>query len=125
MGRVSKIDLHLTSDALTGPLRDHQSALHGAADTWVFYSRSRRMACARRPPYNVRSVSPAALLGAPMRLLVTAGNTLALVDRVRCLTNVFTGRTGAAIALCAHQRGHAVTLLTSHPEAVTPPAAGK
>jgi phosphopantothenoylcysteine synthetase/decarboxylase len=53
-----------------------------------------------------------------MNLVVTAGNTLALIDRVRCLTNVFTGRTGAAIALEAHRRGHAVTLLTSHPEAV-------
>src|SRR5437764_14241317 len=53
-----------------------------------------------------------------MNLLVTAGNTLVLIDRVRCLTNIFTGRTGAAIALHAHQRGHNVTLLTSHPEAV-------
>jgi phosphopantothenoylcysteine synthetase/decarboxylase len=53
-----------------------------------------------------------------MRILVTAGNTLVPIDRVRCLTNVFTGRTGAAIALHAHDRGHAVTLLTSHPEAV-------
>ncbi len=53
-----------------------------------------------------------------MNLLVTAGNTLALIDRVRCITNVFTGRTGAAIALHAHARGHRVTLLTSHPEAV-------
>jgi phosphopantothenoylcysteine synthetase/decarboxylase len=53
-----------------------------------------------------------------MNLLVTAGNTLVLVDRVRCITNIFSGRTGAAIALAAHERGHAVTLLTSHPEAV-------
>ena len=53
-----------------------------------------------------------------MRPLVTAGNTLTPIDRVRCITNVFTGRTGAAIALEAHRRGHAVTLLTSHPEAV-------
>ncbi len=53
-----------------------------------------------------------------MKLLVTAGNTLVPIDRVRCLTNVFTGRTGAAIALHAHERGHAVVLLTSHPEAV-------
>jgi phosphopantothenoylcysteine synthetase/decarboxylase len=54
----------------------------------------------------------------PMNVLVTAGNTLVPIDRVRCITNVFTGRTGAAIALRAHQVGHAVTLLTSHPEAV-------
>jgi phosphopantothenoylcysteine synthetase/decarboxylase len=56
---------------------------------------------------------------AAMNLLVTAGNTLTLIDRVRCITNIFTGRTGAAIALCARERGHTVTLLTSHPEAVT------
>jgi phosphopantothenoylcysteine synthetase/decarboxylase len=53
-----------------------------------------------------------------MNLLVTAGNTQARIDKVRCLTNIFTGRTGASIALCAHERGHDVTLLTSHPEAV-------
>lgn len=53
-----------------------------------------------------------------MNVLVTAGNTLALIDKVRCITNVFTGRTGASIALEAHARGHSVTLLTSHPEAV-------
>jgi phosphopantothenoylcysteine synthetase/decarboxylase len=53
-----------------------------------------------------------------MNLLVTAGNTLAPIDQVRCITNIFTGRTGAAIALCGHQRGHDVILLTSHPEAV-------
>jgi phosphopantothenoylcysteine synthetase/decarboxylase len=53
-----------------------------------------------------------------MRMLVTAGNTQAPIDRVRCITNIFTGRTGAAIALRAWGRGHAVTLYTSHAEAV-------
>jgi phosphopantothenate---cysteine ligase (CTP) len=53
-----------------------------------------------------------------MNLLVTAGNTLAPIDRVRGLTNVFTGRTGAAVALHAHERGHRVVLLTSRPDAV-------
>src|SRR5262245_55856967 len=53
-----------------------------------------------------------------MDILVTAGNTLVPIDRVRGLTNVFTGRTGAAVALAAHARGHRVILLTSHPEAV-------
>ncbi len=53
-----------------------------------------------------------------MKLLVTAGNTRVLLDQVRCLTNVFTGRTGTAIALEAYRRGHQVTLLTSHPEVV-------
>jgi phosphopantothenoylcysteine synthetase/decarboxylase len=56
-----------------------------------------------------------------MHILVTAGNTLVPIDRVRCLTNIFTGRTGAALALCAHERGHHVTLLTSHPEAIAMP----
>ena len=53
-----------------------------------------------------------------MKVLVTAGNTLAPIDRVRAITNVFTGRTGARIALAAHDRGHSVTLLSSRPEAV-------
>ena len=53
-----------------------------------------------------------------MKLLVTAGNTQTPIDRVRCITNIFTGRTGASIALHAHERGHDVTLLTSHPEAI-------
>jgi phosphopantothenate---cysteine ligase (CTP) len=56
-----------------------------------------------------------------MNILVTAGNTQVLIDRVRCITNIFTGRTGAAIARCAWERGHRVTLLTSHPEVVEVP----
>jgi phosphopantothenoylcysteine synthetase/decarboxylase len=55
-----------------------------------------------------------------MKILVTAGNTQVLIDRVRCLTNIFTGRTGARIAEHAYDRGHEVTLLTSHPETVPP-----
>jgi phosphopantothenate---cysteine ligase (CTP) len=51
-----------------------------------------------------------------MNILVTAGNTQTPVDRVRCITNVFSGRTGAQIAARAFDRGHAVALLTSHPE---------
>jgi phosphopantothenoylcysteine synthetase/decarboxylase len=53
-----------------------------------------------------------------MNILVTAGNTRIFIDKVRCLTNIFTGRTGAGIALEACRRGHEVVLLTSHPEAV-------
>src|SRR5256885_12524303 len=53
-----------------------------------------------------------------MHVLVTAGNTQAPIDRVRCITNIFTGRTGASVALRAWERGNTVTLLTSHPEAV-------
>ncbi|AMV27414.1 phosphopantothenate--cysteine ligase [Gemmata sp. SH-PL17] len=51
-----------------------------------------------------------------MNILVTAGNTQTPVDRVRCITNIFSGRTGAQVASRAFERGHTVTLLTSHPE---------
>jgi phosphopantothenate-cysteine ligase/phosphopantothenoylcysteine decarboxylase/phosphopantothenate--cysteine ligase len=53
-----------------------------------------------------------------MRILVTAGNTQTPIDEVRCITNIFTGRTGTQIALEARQRGHGITLLTSHPQVV-------
>ncbi len=53
-----------------------------------------------------------------MRIFITAGNTQAPIDKVRCITNIFTGRTGAAIALEAYRRGHSVTLATSHPEVI-------
>src|SRR5262245_57600193 len=58
-----------------------------------------------------------------MHILVTAGNTLTLIDKVRGITNIFTGRTGGMIAVEAHRRGHQVTLLTSHPESVEAPSA--
>src|SRR5262245_58228378 len=54
-----------------------------------------------------------------MRILVTAGNTQAPIDRVRCITNIFTGRTGSHIAVAAHAAGQDVTLLTSHPEVIS------
>ncbi len=60
-----------------------------------------------------------------MRVLVTAGNTQTPIDQVRCITNVFSGRTGTRIACEARRRGHAVTLLTSHPEVVKEIAGGK
>ena len=53
-----------------------------------------------------------------MKVLVTAGNTQTPIDQVRCITNIFSGRTGTRIALEAFQRGHDVCLLTSHPEVV-------
>jgi len=56
-----------------------------------------------------------------MRIFITAGNTQTPIDRVRCITNIFTGRTGAHIALEAHRRGHHVTLATSRPEVVDSP----
>ena len=48
----------------------------------------------------------------PLNVLVTAGNTQTPLDRVRAITNIFSGRTGTRIALEAHRRGHRVTLLT-------------
>ncbi len=60
-----------------------------------------------------------------MNILVTAGNTLVPIDRVRCITNVFTGRTGAGIARFAWERGHTVTLLTSHPEVAEAPVSDR
>ncbi len=51
-----------------------------------------------------------------MKILVTAGNTQSPIDRVRCITNIFSGRTGAQVALEAHERGHDVVLVTSQPE---------
>ncbi|MFM8274218.1 MAG: phosphopantothenoylcysteine decarboxylase [Gemmata sp.] len=53
-----------------------------------------------------------------MNFLITAGNTQAPIDRVRCITNTFSGRTGAAVARTAWGRGHTVTLATSRPEAL-------
>lgn len=54
-----------------------------------------------------------------MRILVTAGNTQAPIDQVRCITNIFSGRTGANIAVRAAERHHDVLLLTSHPDVVS------
>lgn len=51
-----------------------------------------------------------------MNFFVTAGNTQSLIDRVRCVTNIFSGRTGASVARTAWGRGHTVTLATSNPE---------
>jgi phosphopantothenoylcysteine synthetase/decarboxylase len=42
------------------------------------------------------------------------------IDRVRGITNIFTGRTGAQIATEAIKRGHHAELLTSHPETAFP-----
>lgn len=50
-----------------------------------------------------------------MNILITAGNTHAPIDRVRVITNVFTGRTGANLARTAWARGHHITVLTSQP----------
>jgi phosphopantothenate-cysteine ligase/phosphopantothenoylcysteine decarboxylase/phosphopantothenate--cysteine ligase len=53
-----------------------------------------------------------------MKFLVTTGNTQTPIDQVRCITNIFSGRTGTRIALEAWRRGHDVCLLTSHPDVI-------
>ena len=53
-----------------------------------------------------------------MKILVTAGNTQTPIDKVRCLTNIFSGKTGALIALEAVRRGHTVLHFNSHPEII-------
>jgi len=50
-----------------------------------------------------------------MNVLITAGNTHAPIDRLRVITHVFTGRTGAQLARTAWARGHTMTVLTSQP----------
>ena len=50
-----------------------------------------------------------------MKILVTAGATMTMIDQVRAITNIFKGRTGTDIARYLHSR-HEVTLLTSNPE---------
>src|SRR5260370_772339 len=78
-------------------------------------------------PGGERAGGHPAALGAertPMTRLVTAGNTQVPIDKVRYSTNIFSGRTGASIALEAHRRGHDVTLLTSHPEVIPELGAG-
>ena len=57
-----------------------------------------------------------------MRVLVTGGNTVVPIDRVRCISNVFRGRTGANIAVEACRRGHHVHFLASDPDVLTPEA---
>lgn len=54
-----------------------------------------------------------------MNVFVTAGNTQSMIDRVRCVTNIFSGRTGASVARTAWGRGHTVTLATSHPDVLS------
>jgi phosphopantothenoylcysteine synthetase/decarboxylase len=55
-----------------------------------------------------------------MRVLVTGGNTVVPIDQVRCISNVFRGRTGANLALEACRRGHDVHLLASDPDVLKP-----
>jgi phosphopantothenate---cysteine ligase (CTP) len=48
-------------------------------------------------------------------VLVTAGATMVPIDKVRAITNIFKGRTGANIALYFAQQSWDVTLITSNP----------
>jgi len=56
-----------------------------------------------------------------MKVLVTAGSTNVMIDKVRCISNIFKGKTGADIASHFSKAGNDVTLITSAniiPEAV-------
>lgn len=48
-----------------------------------------------------------------MKILITAGSTQTPIDKVRVITNIFKGNTGAKIAEHAAQENHKVTLLTN------------
>ena len=48
-----------------------------------------------------------------LRILVTAGSTQVPIDRVRCISNIFKGRTGVGIAATAARLGHQVTLIAN------------
>lgn len=50
-----------------------------------------------------------------IKVLITAGATTIPIDRVRAITNIFKGRTGANIAEYFDGKGYQVTLLTSNP----------
>jgi phosphopantothenate---cysteine ligase (CTP) len=52
----------------------------------------------------------------PLKILVTAGSTNVPIDQVRCLSNIFKGRTGTEIAAKLAEQSHKVTLLTSSPK---------
>lgn len=53
-----------------------------------------------------------------MNVLITAGRTCTMLDRVRKLDNIFAGRTGTTLALDFYAARHQVTLLTSSPHLV-------
>ncbi len=49
------------------------------------------------------------------KVLVTAGSTRVMIDQVRCISNIFGGRTGSEIARTFFYSDLDVTLLTSNP----------
>ena len=54
------------------------------------------------------------------RILVTAGSTMTMIDRVRAVTNIFTGRTDTEIARYLARQGNFVTLITSNKNLLAP-----
>ncbi|MFC1623032.1 phosphopantothenoylcysteine decarboxylase [Patescibacteria group bacterium] len=50
-----------------------------------------------------------------MKVIITAGATFTMIDLVRGITNIFSGRTGSNIAAYFHEKKFDVTLLTSNP----------
>ena len=48
-----------------------------------------------------------------MKILITAGSTNCMIDKVRCISNIFKGTTGKEIAIRASGRNHEVTLLSN------------
>lgn len=49
------------------------------------------------------------------KVLITAGSTIVPIDKVRLISNVFSGKTGTAIAKLFAKKGDEVTLVTSSP----------
>jgi phosphopantothenate---cysteine ligase (CTP) len=53
------------------------------------------------------------------RILVTAGSTIVMIDKVRGFTNIFGGRTGTGIAKYFAENDQDVDLMTSSPHLIT------
>jgi phosphopantothenate---cysteine ligase (CTP) len=53
-----------------------------------------------------------------MKILITAGSTKTMIDQVRCISNVFKGRTGFEISKYLTEKGHQVKLITSNTEII-------
>jgi phosphopantothenate---cysteine ligase (CTP) len=53
-----------------------------------------------------------------MNILITAGSTRSPIDKIRCVSTIFSGRTGSDLARVAWARGHTITFLTSNVDRV-------
>ena len=49
------------------------------------------------------------------KVLITGGSTRTMIDKVRAVTNIFSGRTGANISKYFQENGYDVTFITSNP----------